>query len=668
MGVLARVLLGALAIGALQTPSARADAPAAEAAAPDSFDAAFFAQYSPNSALDLLAHVPGFALEDGGGAAANVLIDGQRPARSQSLNTLLSHLPAAQVVRVEILRGARASAAVPGRSAVANIVRSASAGDGLWSAGVEFAGDRISPKGSFSWNGRQGAIEYGLGVTYDSQHRPEHGDGFTAGVNEVTASTLSGARDSHQRGLTAQASTLTGGGGRLSLNAEANETTRDEHVLTLTHDLALTPTEQEERIYGEVEHDYELGGSFEHDLGPWAGNIDGVLHRSDLHSHEDQPRNDFVAGAYGERHVDERDIQSALLRGTLSEKLTDTQRLELGVETGAENVDAQRESDYSGPGWTSDNAGDISIKQDHVEAYATHLWRAAPHWSVETRVAHEIANLNFSDEIEQSIDFEYWTGSLQVTREFGARNQIRARIYRDIGNVNVENLITALADNATPNGIPELRPDTTWHAEIKTDLRFGHRGSLGLTLSRAWKEHTLDWIVVQGVNGPFDAPGNIGDAEIDTLNINLSTPIALIPGASLSMSGGVANSSVIDPVTGQARSLPSVPDAHVWAEFRQDVSARAFSWGLTYYQSTPGYWIRRDNIGSWLGGPSLDAFLETTAIKGVKARLRASSVLDPPARVQQIYYTPDRAGAFNYIDQTNTYSGTSFSISLAGSF
>src|SRR5262249_33525359 len=139
---------------------------------------------------------------------------------------------------------------------------------------------------------------------------------------------------------------------------------------------------------------------------------------------------------------------------------------------------------------------------------------------------------------------------------------------------------------------------------------FGRRGSLGVTLARAWVDNTLDWIAITGPSGVFDAPGNIGQAQIDTLNVNLSTPVALIPGASYAMSGGVANSEVADPLTGQTRRLPGVPDARVWREFRQEVPTHDFSWALSYSQQTPGYWIRHDVIGSWDGGPSVNAFFE----------------------------------------------------------
>ena len=63
--------------------------------------AAFFAASQPNSAMDMISRIPGFSFDGGdnvrgyGGAAGNVLIDGQRPAtKSESLEDALRRIQA----------------------------------------------------------------------------------------------------------------------------------------------------------------------------------------------------------------------------------------------------------------------------------------------------------------------------------------------------------------------------------------------------------------------------------------------------------------------------------------------------------------------------------------------------------------------------------------------
>ncbi|MCU0890524.1 MAG: TonB-dependent receptor plug domain-containing protein [Sandarakinorhabdus sp.] len=60
----------------------------------------------------MLARLPGFTFDPGeavrgfGGAAGNVLVDGQRPsAKSDTLESQLRRIPASSVDKIEIIRG-----------------------------------------------------------------------------------------------------------------------------------------------------------------------------------------------------------------------------------------------------------------------------------------------------------------------------------------------------------------------------------------------------------------------------------------------------------------------------------------------------------------------------------------------------------------------------------
>ncbi|MDO9223920.1 MAG: TonB-dependent receptor, partial [Caulobacter sp.] len=74
-----------LAVLAAATPEAGVVRPS-ESTGVTPYAAAFFAAAQPNSAMDMISRIPGFAFDGGsgvrgyGGAAGNVLIDGQRPA------------------------------------------------------------------------------------------------------------------------------------------------------------------------------------------------------------------------------------------------------------------------------------------------------------------------------------------------------------------------------------------------------------------------------------------------------------------------------------------------------------------------------------------------------------------------------------------------------------
>src|SRR5262245_61111209 len=193
-----RTLMAVLAMSGVahaQEPSASQTAELArgnETANRVDFPADFFARFAPQNALDMVRRVPGFTLDEGedrrgfSGSAGNVLIDGRRPsAKSQSLGSILARIPAAQVLRIELIRDAASTSDAAGQSTLINVVRTPSAGDGVWEATLELAErGRISPRGEASWTGRSGALDYSFGVSRYIDYWPIMGERFFTGDPE----------------------------------------------------------------------------------------------------------------------------------------------------------------------------------------------------------------------------------------------------------------------------------------------------------------------------------------------------------------------------------------------------------------------------------------------------------------------------------------------------
>ena len=107
------------------------------------YDAAFFAQYAPRTALDIVQRVPGFSLDLGAtqtqqgsvdvrgfaGTAGNVVINGARPStKAETIDVTLQKIPAQQVIRVELGPGDLYGSDYAGKSQVLNVVLSQQAG------------------------------------------------------------------------------------------------------------------------------------------------------------------------------------------------------------------------------------------------------------------------------------------------------------------------------------------------------------------------------------------------------------------------------------------------------------------------------------------------------------------------------------------------------------
>ena len=74
------------------------------------FEAAYFRQYNPVTAADIVNRVPGFEIDDGetlrgfGATAGNVLVNGERPSSKVLISEQLKRIPADSVVKVELSR------------------------------------------------------------------------------------------------------------------------------------------------------------------------------------------------------------------------------------------------------------------------------------------------------------------------------------------------------------------------------------------------------------------------------------------------------------------------------------------------------------------------------------------------------------------------------------
>jgi|CXWL01.1.fsa_nt_gi outer membrane receptor protein involved in Fe transport len=176
------MILRPLAVIALCAAPAYAQE-AAEAQQTVTYEADFFAQFSPQTALDMAERIPGFTVSEGeerrgfSGAAGNVLIDGAAPtAKAQALSDILDRIPASEVERIELMRGAGAGVA-NAQSVRINIIRRAGAGEGVWSAELEQARDRrVSPAAQAAWSGRRGDAEYTLSAAWDQAHGSYRGN------------------------------------------------------------------------------------------------------------------------------------------------------------------------------------------------------------------------------------------------------------------------------------------------------------------------------------------------------------------------------------------------------------------------------------------------------------------------------------------------------------
>lgn len=650
------------------------------------YDSAFFAQYSPQNAADMVRQIPGFTLDEGeerrgfSGAVGNVLIDGRRPStKSQDLDGLLARIPAGQVARIELLRDASASSDAAGQSTLINIVRTPSAGAGVYEGTLEHRDHgRVSPSGEASWTGRSGEFDYSVGVSRELEYYPLQGRRFyTDGAGNPTVFRTDYSPRTFREAALNGETTFPLLGGSMRINGQIDRFNFRLHIDQNDVSPSGAPLQRVLDHVNERRQNEELGFNFDRLFGAASLELIGLATRGHYASDDSTTIENASPFDTVTAQRRRREYAETIGRGTLSFPLPPAHRIDIGGEIAFNSLDAEQslsvDRDGLGPIPVVLPAADVLVEEQRAEAFATWVWRASPRWTLETTLAGETSTLAQSGDTDLETQFTFVKPAFQATRQIGERNQIRFRVYRDVGQLDFNDFVSSagLADGLLVGGNPDLMPETSWRAEIAGDWRAAQDGAIGVRMFNHWLSDASDVVPVGLPGARFDAPGNIGDGWVRGVQLTATIPLtALLPGARFTIDNTWQDSEVTDPVTGAPRVISGFPETRLEMHLRQDLPQRRFAWGLDFEGQSQTVTFRLNEIDTYEEGPFLDIFAETTFENGVKVRGYVNNLLDSPFTRQRIYYTPDRTGAPSVIEdrfRTRTW-GSFFGISVSGAF
>lgn len=666
------------------------------------YEAAYFTQFNPQTARDIVNNTPGFTLSGGdgrrgfSGAVGNVLIDGLRPsAKSDGIGSILARIPASQVLRVELLRGADVAGDASGQAVLLNIVRTPTAGSGVFEIGVEYSGqndNRVTPRAEISYNGRNGQFEWGVGFRLESQNRDLPGERFFYdgdGVYQGRA-TLTNPRDLWDPYYNANVA-FPLFGGRFSASGMINPdwyNDQSNHFRFFDETDAFTGAL--ETAWSEEGTLSEIGLNYDRDFGPWSLALVGLRTQHPTQYNERAVETDAL-GAVTETAIvgTERENTETILRGSLSRPLNARHQIEFGGEAALNTLDSKFEltvDDGGGATRIPIPNSNVTVEEERAEFFGVHAWRPTDNWSIETRLAWETSTLSTTTEslsgpIDQETELSFWKPSLQISRTFGNNSQLRLRHYRDVGQLNFFDFVsnTSISDDRLNGGNPGLQPQTDWRTEFGGDLRFPGGAALGFALTYHAIEDVNDLIVLIDDNGtmdpsddePFNAPGNIGDAEAWSLEMNLSTRVPFIPNSRLTVNTEFWDTEVIDPLTGMARNISFRPESQVDISFRQDFREARWSWGIEYHKQAENQGYRLNEIDTFEEGPWVDLWVETTALpNNMRLRAWAANIGNGEVTRDRRIFDTDRNGPLQSFQLTDRHFETApwLILELSGTF
>jgi len=243
---------------------------------------------------------------------------------------------------------------------------------------------------------------------------------------------------------------------------------------------------------------------------------------------------------------------------------------------------------------------------------------------------------------------------LSYTPEQG--RQTRIRIAREISQLDLEDFVSATVfeDDDLALGNPDIRPSSTWVAELGHEHQFNSDSVVKVTLFHHWITDVLDMLPL---SSSFEAPGNIGDGRRWGVELESTLPLAWtgLAGARLKLKARLQDSSVVDPVTGENRALSSVSNINRMSDFfdvenhyvysidfRQDFRESRISWGGVLQDRADQYRYKVNELEITDDTAELNAFIETTRWFDIRMRIDLENILDFNELRERTVYTGER--------------------------
>ncbi|HYE47155.1 MAG TPA: TonB-dependent receptor [Caulobacter sp.] len=668
-------------VAAVPAAIAQETAPAAaEAATPvetqgtTPYPASFFAEAQPNSAMDMINRIPGFAFDGGdsvrgyGGAAGNVLIDGQRPAtKSESLEDALRRIQAKQVERIDVIRGGAPGIDMQGKTVIANVILKKDAGsqwllavasaihqDGRTTPALRFEGSAPVGLGTFEWSNLfYNFIDDGAG---EGVQRAETGGVVTRTAWDETAG-------GHGYDLKAGWK-MPLFGGRLSLNSryhpEVYEWSVNAFDSPRTGRLFVVRDRSEEA-------DSEFGGGWERTFGKARVELTALQTLGDntFTSEFDNGTDDAL---FSEDAESGESIGRASLRYTFSPSLI----VEAGGEVAFNYLETSIDYVENGVPVVLP-ASDVRVEEERSEIFTTANWRLNPKFAVEAGLKVEFSTISQSGDTNLSKSFTYPKPRLIATWDITNQDQLRLRVEREVGQLNFRDFASSIAlstGGTVTAGGADLEPSKATVYEATYERKFWKDGALVLSLTHEQITDATDRIRVTDVNlcpivagvpditdlsCNFDAPGNIGEGTNTEFEVRLTLPLAKlgVPGGLLRVTSEWSESEVTDPTTGESRRISGQSPVEWEVRFSQDLPKYRTQWGIDVFGAFQERYYRFDRVdqieletwvtfyAEWKPRPDFAIRIEAHNLLG-RDLTRSRQLYDAPRDTGSVYFVENR--------------------------
>jgi len=639
------------------------------------YAAAYFAQFAPRSAYDIVQHVPGFQLDLGAGqngadvrgfagTAGNVVINGARPStKSEALDTTLQRIPAQRVVRVELGSGDLYGSDYAGKSQVLNVVLSNAGGlDANVTVGAlrrysgyvqkNISANALIRKGPSSFN-------LSAGTGYNKQY--EEG---TDTLVDTASGTLVEFRRKHnvyanKNPFIAAAYALEHGANdayRVNLRWQPNRFDLFQKNIVTPFD---APQHEDNLFQHYKDPVFELGGDVTRPLAGGAIKLVGLATRRKRHDFDQYVQRDGLIDEGGVTNGGFDQLIDAKRNETIGRlSWTRANLLGLSFEAGAEaaynTLDDHVELnavDEDGNRVPIDlSIADATVKEKRGEVYVNLGKALSPTLRVDGGVNYEYSNLKVRGDAIADRTLKFLKPNITFDWKPGGGWHTQLSVKRTVAQLDFYDFISVgdLSTKRINGGNADLEPQRTWEFRATVEHPLFGDGLFKLDLGHDLVSKLQDRILIcDEIDHPgdpdfcADAPGNLGTGRRYFASLTLDAPLAMLwKGLRAKLTGTIQRTRVEDPISGDKRNWSGFfPDWQWDLTVRRD--SGSLSYGFELFDQKRTTFFRTDEFDSnFNGAPGWNAFVEYRPAANTSVTLNVDHVF---GKRNRLLFRPNRS-------------------------
>ncbi|WP_379552130.1 TonB-dependent receptor plug domain-containing protein [Qipengyuania sp. DGS5-3] len=652
------------------------------------FEPAYFDQFVPRNALDMVDRLPGFSISGGGGgggrglgqANQNVLVNGERlSSKSDSVRDQLERIPAGDVVRIEIVDGT--SLDLPGLTGqVANVIVDLAGISGTFSWKARLRDTAVDPEwygGEISVAGTTGDLTFTVALANENNRFGAEGPTLitdAAGALIQTEDTVfTGAFDNPT--LSANLGYDFGNDITATLNLSYGRTYFDRRENESLSGPLIDPNLRVIRT-AEDGIEYEISGDLTIPIGAGQLKLIGVetFEEEDFSQQVTATFDDPQISVDGSRFTQLDKSGERIGRAEYNFPL-------MGAEWQASGEAAFNRLDRVSGLFELGAGGAVNVidfpegtggvSEDRYETALSVSKQLTGRLSLQATGAYEFSTLKQTGSAANNRSFARPKGSVSLAWSNGAGFDIVLAAERRVGQLSFGDFLSRvfLDDENANAGNNELVPAQTWETSLEINKTLGPWGSTTLMLEQRWIEDVIDQIPLAGGG---EGRGNIPNAR--RTEIEWTTTLLLgqigIQGGQLDVRLEYEEGEIRDALTGDLRDFSGGVDREVEIDYRHDIPGSNFAYGASLEYERDRREFRLEEVSRGFAGPTFaNLFIEHKDIAGLTVRGTVGNLLGARVRLDRtVFDGPRNTAPIVFIEDRNRRIGPIFRLDVSGNF